>query len=576
MMDNKNNSYNFYISIIIILLFLAILISLFAWITYGTLEGVLGILAYNIVGLLCIFPWLIPFVGIPLGILDILGIYGFNMYNLTLNFAHLNSSWMSITWYWFVSIFGAFINLILIYLVISWLKGLKYRNKQLKTNLALINCSIIDGNRDSKVRDNGVILIKNIGEKYEKPGIITAVGSINDLKIPERYKQIDLKGAYVLPGLINAHCHLTGSGKPTRLMKLSDEMMEKLINFLGTPLGKLILLNMMRKNALTALNAGITSLRSMGDPHYIDLKLRDKINKGKILGPNLICAGKGICITGGHGGAMTFIADSIPEIRKAIRKNLRKRVDFIKILSTGGVMDARKVGEAGRPQMTIEEIETACFEAHRGGLLVATHCESTEGIKEALQGGVDSIEHGAEITNELVPLFKNNPKSLRGYTVVTPTIAAGMGLATLPIEKTKITSESFENAKIIEKRMIYALQKAYMEDINISCGTDASVPYSTQYELWKELRYFLKYTNMTPQEAIYYATKGNAKNIGIDDFTGSIETGKSADLIVVPGNPLENIEYLGQVSMVIIRGNLIKRPKVKKIKKLKELTPIEI
>ena len=166
MMDNKNNSYNFYISIIIILLFLAILISLFAWITYGTLEGVLGILAYNIVGLLCIFPWLIPFVGIPLGILDILGIYGFNMYNLTLNFAHLNSSWMSITWYWFVSIFGAFINLILIYLVISWLKGLKYRNKQLKTNLALINCSIIDGNRDSNVRDNGVILIKNIGEKY--------------------------------------------------------------------------------------------------------------------------------------------------------------------------------------------------------------------------------------------------------------------------------------------------------------------------------------------------------------------------------------------------------------------------
>jgi len=575
-MDNKSSSFNFYISIIVILLFVAILISLFAWITYGTLEGILGSLAYGIVGLLCTFPWLIPFAGIPLGILDMLGIYGFNMYNLTLNIAHLNSSWMSITWYWFVSIIGVFINLILIYLAFSWLKGLKYRKRQTKINLALINCSIIDGNRDSKVIDNGVILIKNIGEKGEKIGIITAVGSINDVKVPERYKQVNLKGAYVLPGLINAHCHLTGSGKPTRLMKLSDETMEKLMKFLGTILGKLILLNMMKKNAFTALNAGVTTLRSMGDPHYIDLKLRDKINKRKILGPNLICAGKGICITGGHGSAMTFIADSIPEIRKAIRKNLRKRVDFIKILSTGGVMDARKVGEAGRPQMTVEEIETACFEAHRGGLLVATHCESTEGVKEALLGGVDSIEHGAEITDDLVPLFKDNPKSLRGYTVVTPTITAGMGLATLPIEDTKIMPESFENAKIVEKGMIYALQKAYIEGINISCGTDASVPYSTQYELWKELKYYLKYTKMTPQEAIYYATKGNAKNIGIDNFTGSIETGKSADLIVVTGNPIENIEFLGQVIMVIIKGNLIRRPKVKKIKKLKELTPIEI
>ncbi|MFX1496648.1 MAG: amidohydrolase family protein [Promethearchaeota archaeon] len=536
----------------------------------------MGTLAYIIVGLLCLFPWLIPFAGIPLGILDVLNIYGFDMYNLTLKFAHLNSSWISIFWYWFISIVGILVDIILIYLIVSWLKGLKYRKKKVKTNLALINCSIIDGNRDSKILEDGIILIKNLINNNENLGTIAAVGSKKDIKIPEEYKKIDLKGNYVLPGLINAHCHLTGSGKPTRLTKLSDEMMKKFIKLLENPLGKTILFNMMRKNALTALNAGTTTLRTMGDPHYVDLKLRDKINKGKMLGPNLVCAGKGICITGGHGGAMTYIADSIPEIRKAIRKNLRKRVDFIKILSTGGVMDARKIGEAGRPQMTLEEIETACFEAHRGGLLVATHCESTEGIKEALQGGVDSIEHGAEITDDLIPIFKNNPKALRGYSAITPTISAGMGLATLPIEDTKIMLESFENAKFVERGMIYALQKAYLEGINISCGTDASVPYSTHYELWKELKYYLRYTKMTPQESIYYATKGNAKNIGIDNFTGSIETGKSADMIVVPGNPFENIDYLGEVVMVIIRGNLISKPKIKKIKKLKELTPIEL
>lgn len=558
------------------LFFLVTLTSLLAWITYGTLEGVLGTLSYIIVGILNLFPWIIPFVGIPFGILDVLGIYGFRMYSLTINLAHLNSSWMPIVWFWMVSIIGSIIDIFLMYLIISWIRGLKYRKKEPKKNIALINCNIIDGNKESSIINNGIILIKNIVEQNETPGLIVGVGKASDIKVPEDYKEVDLKGAYILPGLINAHCHLTGSGKPTKLMKLSDKNMKRLIKFLATPIGKIILLKLMKSNALNALNAGITTLRSMSDPLYIDLKLRDQINEGKIIGPRLFCAGKGICITGGHGWVMAFVADSVAEIRKAVRQNLRMRVDHIKILSTGGVMDARKVGEAGRPQMTIEEIETACFEAHRGGLLVATHCESTDGIREALKGGVDSIEHAAEIPDDLVPLIRNNPKSLRGYTVIVPTVSAGMGMAVLPKEDTKITPESFENAKIIEKGMISALQKAYKEGLKFSCGTDASVPYSLQYEVWKELRYYLKYTEMTPQEAIYYATKGNAENMGVDEITGSIEVGKSADLIVVEGNPLENIDYLGDVSKVIIRGHIINNPKVKKAKKLKELTPMEM
>ena len=574
MENNKNPKFGAkpLLSILIFLIF----ISLLSWITYGTYEGIIGSLAYLIVGILNFFPWIIPFVGIPLGILDVLGIYGFKMYNLTLDIARLNSSWLPATWFTIISIIGSVIDIFLMYLIISWLPGLKYKKKDPKTNIALINCNIIDGNRDSKIIPNGVILIKNITEKDETSGLITGVGTESEIKIPKDFKKMDLDGVYVLPGLINAHCHLTGSGKPTRLMKLSDKNMVRLFKFLGTPIGKIILFKLMKKNALNALNSGVTTMRSMADPLYVDLKVRDKINNGKIIGPRILCAGKGICITGGHGWVTGFIADSIPEIRKAIRQNLRMRVDHIKILSTGGVMDARKVGEAGRPQMTIEEIETACFEAHRGGLLVATHCESTEGIREALEGGVDSIEHAAEIPDDLVPLIKNNPKSLKGYTVIVPTLSAGMGMAVLSKEETKITTESFENAQLIMKGMILALQKAYKEGLRISCGTDASVPYSTQYEVWKELKYYLKYTEMTPQEAIFIATKGNAENIGIDDATGSIEVGKSADLIVVPGNPLERIDYLGEVSKVIIRGHLIKHPKVKKIKKLKEITPLEV
>ena len=570
MSENKSSSNRFSCLIVF-----ALFVSILAWITYGTLEGVLGMLSYIIVGFLALYPWIIPFIGIPLGILDLLGYLDFGIYELSLHIAHLEPSWLSLLWYWIVSIISIIINIISMIKIISWLKRLK--KKEPKKNLALINCNIIDGNPESKLITNGVILIQNVVKDKEKeiPGLIVKVGNMNEVEIPSDYKKVDLKGNYILPGLINAHCHLFGSGKPTKIMQLSEQTLKKLLWLVQTRVGIALSKKGMKKHALTALNAGVTTLRSMSEFLYLDVKLRKKIEEGKIFGPRILCSGKGIHPTGGH-GMLGFEVDSTAEIRKAVRRNIREEVDCIKILSTGGVMDARMVGEAGRPQMTVEEIEVACYEAHRGNMLIATHCESTEGMKEALLGGVDTIEHGAEITDDLVPLFKNNPKSLRGYTTVVPTISAGMGLATLPIKITKITQIKYENAKIIEIGMIKALQRAYDEGIRFGVGTDASVPYVPHYEVWKELKYIIKYAGMSAQEAIYFATKNNAEIIGVEKITGSIEVGKSADLQVVPGNPLENIDYLGQVSKVIIRGNLIHKPKVKKIKKLKEIEPIEL
>ena len=575
-MNENKRSKNYTNGTIGFLLLLIVLIALLAWITYGTFDGIIGTLAFTIVGMLNVFPWFIPFVGIPLGILDTLGIFGFGMYNITLNIAHLSSSWMTVVWFWIIGILGSIIDIILMYVAISRLKKLKYRKKEPHSNYALVNCSIIDGNINNPVIKKGVVLIKNIVGEGEIPGLINGVGTDEEIEIPDDYKVIDLNDGFVLPGLINAHCHLTGSGKPMKIMNLSDKAQEKLAIVMKTWIGKKILKNMMIKNTTNALNAGVTTLRSMADPFYLDLELRNEIDNGKYLGPRLVCAGMGICITGGHGGLIAYIADSPTEVKRAVRKNLRAEVDFIKILSTGGVTDSVKVGEAGRPQMTIEEIETACFEAHRGGILVATHCESTYGIKEALLGGVDSIEHGAEITDELVPLFKKNPKSLRGFTTLTSTVSAGMGMAVLSKEETKITDVKKENAILIEKGMIYGLQKAYKEGIKLTVGTDASVPYSTHYNVWRELKHFIKYTNMSTQEAIHFATKNNADNIGIGDVTGSIEVGKFADIQVVQSNPLENIDSLGNVSMVFIKGHQIKNPKVKKVKNLTDFEPIEL
>ena len=441
------------------------------------------------------------------------------------------------------------------------------------------NCNIINGKKNSDILHNGIILIDNSQKDNNKEfGIIEAIGREGEIEIPKDYDIIDLRNKYILPGLINAHCHLTGSGKPMKIMNLSDEMMEFGSRLLKNKLVQFILKRILRKNALTALNAGITTLRSMGDPEYLDVKLRKEIEKGGILGPRLLVSGPGICTTGGHGGPMSYVADSVAEIRKAVRKNLRNEVDLIKILSTGGVMDARNIGEAGRPQMTVEEISTACSEAHRGGLLVATHCESTKGIKEALKGGVDTVEHGAEIPDDLVPLFKENPKSLRGYTALISTLSAGMGLATLEPEVTKITDVKFENAKLIEQGMIQGFRKAYKKGIKIGCGTDASVPFSTHYNFWKELLYYTKYSDMSTQEAIHMGTLNNAKILGIDHITGSIEKGKSADLIVVPENPYNDIEILSNVERIFIRGHFIKNPEIKKVKDVEKVPfpPLEI
>jgi imidazolonepropionase-like amidohydrolase len=574
----ENNKSGIFSSSIIIIVFLSLIIALLAWITYGNVEGVFGSLAYAVVGIINLFPWIIPFAGIPLGILDILDILGLNIYEVSINIAHINSSWMTFFWYWSISLIGIILEIYFMLIIISWLIGLKSKEKTKKSNMALINCQIIDGNKNSKIINNGIILIKNLVEEDGTPGLIVGIGEDKSIDIPQDYVKIDIKGKFVLPGLINAHCHLFSDGKPMKIMNLSDSAMEILMKILSTPFGKKLAKSRMKKNVLNALNAGVTTLRSMGDPFYLDVVMRKKIEEGKLLGPRLLVSGLGLCPTGGHGGMLGFVADDKGEIRKRIRKNIREEVDHIKILSTGGVMDARMIGEAGRPQMTVEEIETACYEAHRGGLLVATHCESTEGMKEALLGGVDTIEHGADIPEDMIPLFKSNPKSLRGYTALTPTISAGMALASLPIKDTKITEVKFENAKLIEKGMIQSLQKAYEHGIRFACGTDASVPYSTHYGVWKELRYYLHYTPMTAQEAIHYATKNTAEIIGIGDITGSIEVGKYADIQVVDENPLENIDTLGNVSMVVARGNLIKNPKIKKVKKVEkiDLKPIEI
>ena len=433
-------------------------------------------------------------------------------------------------------------------------------------NLAFTHLNLFNGKIDSKLQKDVTILVEVKPCGKLGTGKITQIGTKSEVQIPSNYRVTDLSGKYVIPGLINAHCHLFGDGRPRALISAPEIILMLFVKIMNSPLGRRYMKSSMRKNAQVALNAGVTTLRTVGDFNYYDIQIRDEIEAGKTLGPRLLVSGKGICVTGGHGWFVSYVSDSPWEARRAVRKILRHGADLVKILSTGGVMDAKRLGEAGRPQMTVEEISAACDEAHRAGYMVATHCESTFGIREALLGGVDSVEHGAPIPDDLIPLFKDNPKALKGYTTLISTISAGMDLCELGMDVLKIPEVVQQNAELIRDGMITGLKTAIEHDIPVGMGTDASVPFVPHYEFWRELVYYQHFTGISNQRAINIATEQNAILLGIDETIGTLEAGKSADFLVLDENPLDDLMALENLRHVVMRGNLIEKPAYKKVK----------
>ncbi|MDF1513245.1 MAG: amidohydrolase family protein [Anaerolineae bacterium] len=434
--------------------------------------------------------------------------------------------------------------------------------------LAFTHAHVFDGTLDGDLQEDVTILVGFEEEGKGAEGTITRIAPSADAELPGGCRVVDLSGKYVIPGFINAHVHLFGDGKPMAIMSASDAKLAVMKKLLSIGPGRAYLKARMKRNAQTALNSGVTTLRTAGDFGYLDVILRDAFAEGTYPGPRLVAAGRSICVTGGHGALMAHVIDNPWDGRKAVRDCLHHGSDVIKILSTGGVMDAKRLGEAGRAQMTVEEIAAICDEAHRGGYKVMTHCESTLGIREALQGGVDSIEHSAPIPDDLIPLFKDNPRAMNGYTTLVATISALMDLCELGREVLKISEIAQQNGEIIRDGMIAGLKTAIEHGIAVAMGTDASVPFVPQYEFWRELVYYQHFAGVSNQHAINIATQQNAKLLGIDDITGTMEAGKSADFVVLDRNPLEDLAALEHVVHVVYRGNVIQEPSYKKVKAL--------
>jgi len=419
---------------------------------------------------------------------------------------------------------------------------------------AFIHANVWNGKDYEMIQKDVSLLID--GDHIEK------IGQCDD--IPQDYHIIDLTGKYVLPGLINLHAHLFGTGKPSKSLG-GGGTQKALMKLVHSPLGKPILHKLVKDHVQTALYSGVTTIRSSGDFVYSDVSIRDEINAGKIVGPRLIVPGPAITCLGGHGDGTFAITDNDPQnLADFVDENRHHHVDYIKICVTGGVMDAKVKGEPGEVKMTLEQTKAVCERAHAYGYHVASHTESSQGIQIALEGGVDTIEHGSFLDDKLIQLFKNRQAAF----IVTTSPA--LPLARLSPDITKLDELCIYNSEVVLKGMIEGAKTALAHDIPVGLGTDESCPLVTAYNMWREIYYFSHFYDVSPAFALHTATYRNAQIIGIDDVTGSLEEGKSADLIVVDKNPLDDLKALKQIKMVMIRGHLIVDPQVKKLEQVDE------
>lgn len=417
-------------------------------------------------------------------------------------------------------------------------------------NYAFTNGKVLNGTKDMQIQNGCCILVQD-GNIVD---IVPDTTTLND------YKVINLQGHYILPGLINMHVHLAGNGKPQK--KQRDN--EKLVNtIMSSSLTRSIAYKMVAGFAKDELLSGVTTIRTVGGLGNFDTRLRDEIASGSKVGPRILAANQGISVPGGHmAGSVAIVANTISDAINHVEKSEQEKVNLIKLMITGGVLDAKEKGVPGELKMPPEMVRAVCEKAHKDGYLVAAHVESPEGVRVALENGVDSIEHGAKLSDDMIQLFKE-----RGAFLCT-TISPALPYALFDRSVSNASEVEQFNGNVVFEGIIDCAKAALANDIPVVLGNDVGCPWITQYDFWRELYYFHKYVGVSNSFAIYTATKRSAELAGIGHITGSIEKGKSADMIVTTENPLEDLRALRNPEIVIARGTIIEHPKIKKRKQV--------
>lgn len=369
------------------------------------------------------------------------------------------------------------------------------------------NATIIDGTGNDPIK--GSLLID--GSDILEVGNVTC----------EDARSIDLSGKTIMPGIINAHAHITfeaNADPVSQIMRESDAS---------------IALRAQR-NLMRQLRSGVTFLRDMGAPKYIDIDVRNARNQGLIYGPEFICAGRPITMTGGHIWVLGRECDGLDEVRKGVREQLRAGADLIKIIATGGVLTPGV--EPGAPQLNYDEICVAVEEANKAGKKTATHAQGSTGIMNAVRAGINSVEHGFFLTDEIIELMIEKgtylvPTFFAVHAIYDGGVASGIpAQAVAKVEKAMHPhAESFK--------------KAYKAGVKMAMGPDSGTPLCLHTAPTYELTLMVQ-NGMSTKDAIVAATKNGADLLGILDRYGTLEQGKAADFLVLDADPLADISAL--------------------------------
>ncbi len=409
------------------------------------------------------------------------------------------------------------------------------------SNILIRNGTLIDGTGAAPVNDAAVLV---------KDNRIQAVGKANNIRLPDtQLTEIDAKGGFILPGMIDTHVHVMLEG-----VNIARDMM--------TPF------SMRFYNSVTYLkntiNAGITSVRDAGGA---DAGTKQAVESGVIVGPRLQISISVLTTTGGHGDGWMlsgmeydlFMAypgfpecrvDGVEDCRRKVREVLRAGADVIKICSTGGVLSPTDHPEF--TQFSPEELEVIVREAsYRRGVKVMSHAQGAEGVKNAIRAGVHSIEHGIFLDDEAIELM------LKNGTYLVPTLLAPLAVLEAG-EKGGMPEYGVRKAREVVEIHSDSISRAHKAGVRIAMGTDAGVmPHGTNL---RELGLMNK-IGMTPMETIVSTTKTAAECMGWGDKVGTLEAGKLADIILVNSNPLENIrslENVDNIPVVIKDGKIVK------------------
>jgi imidazolonepropionase-like amidohydrolase len=407
--------------------------------------------------------------------------------------------------------------------------------------LILNNARIIDGT-GAHPRENMRVVIED-GRFVEIRSGAAEAGSPDDNRNAQGSEAneddmvIDLQGKTLLPGLINAHCHICMDAGPDPFASVSRLSPAEAVLKAA-------------KRCERMLANGITTARDLGGFHYVELALRDAIAAGDFPGPRLLCAGPVITMTGGHGWPIGLESDGPDEVRKSARQNLKHGVDCIKLMATGGVLTPGV--EPGSPQLSEAELRAGVEEAHHTGRRTASHAQGTTGIKNALRAGIDTIEHGIYLDDEAIEMM------LQQGVVFVPTLAAPWQIVEAG-EARGIPPYILDKSRRVMDAHRKSFADAVQAGVIIAAGNDGGTPFNPSEDLATEMRLMVEY-GMKPLEAIKAATFGSAHALGLSHETGTIEEGKRADCIVLEAgaDPLAGMDAVARVEIVVKLGNPVR------------------